>query len=233
MGYRRAIHNIPIEGQLFNTIKNSLKEYNLQVNNIFKVRKRMKKAIVYMVELDDGKHVRVDNYIKGKVSYSRFEYQKFLYDNGVNVAKIIGLPIINGSQWKVSEWIEGVRLEEVWNDPEVFEKSGEQIAKINSTKDPGTNQFLVLSDFSPLNLIWTKKKEVYIIDLLVSTNENVDYSVVKTLIMGLRTKNRSMRFLDGYKKIRDVDGILKILEESRWKWKQFELEKDPLKDIME
>ncbi len=230
MGYRSKIYNIPIKDSTFELIKQTLKKYKLIVRKVFRV---IKGRNIYMVELENNKHVRVDIYSKkNSFSNDRFRYQQYLYESGVNVARIIGLSKTKKQWLKVSEWIEGVRIGEVWNRAEVFEKCGEQIAKLNSVKDPKTGCFLGLADFSKLNLIWTKENEVYIIDLLVSSTEVVDYSVVKTLIMGLSTRTRIEHFLNGYKKIRDTDRILEILENQNWKWKDCGLSKGPPGDIL-
>lgn len=231
MGYRRAIHNEPVVGSKFSTLKTLFYDkLGLVVKNIFRIRKEKN---VYRVNLQDGLNLRLDIF-KMKAPKDKLSYHRLAYDNGVSVPKIIEVCKLYNSTlediFKVSEWIEGVRIEEVWNLSKVFEKCGEQIAKLNLIKDPVSDKYLSLRDFSPLNFIWTKEKEVYIIDLNIFVVEDVDYSVVKTLVMGLRTKNRIDCFLKGYMKFRSTDRIMKILKKYKWKWKNYSLAKETHKD---
>jgi len=227
MGYRRAIHNFEIFGQQFDLVKNKFKNYGFNVQKIYQIRKDRN---VYMVEIDDQKHIRLDIY-KNKIPHRMFRYQNYLHRAGVNVAKLIALPVVNGRQWRVSEWIEGVRVENVWDKPEVFIKSGEQMAKLNLVKDLKTNNFLYLSDFNKINEIWTADNEVYFIDLSVYPTNDVDRFVVKTLVMGLRTLTRICYFLEGYRKFRSIDKIIDILITDKFRYKRFSILQDPCEDI--
>jgi hypothetical protein len=228
MGYRKVIDNIEVTGKGFCVLKRVFSKYGYQISKVYQVRRNRR---VYMIELEHGKHLRLDIYGKGLIPYQNFYYQSLLYKNGLNVAKAIGLPFIGKKQGKISEWIEGVRVDEVWNNSEVFEKCGIELAKLNSTIDPQTDLPFALYDFSKLNLIWTKKKEVYIIDLNIAPEENVDTIVYKTLIMALRTPNRIFHFLRGYSKIRSISRILDIAIDKKWKWKNHGIIKDPSQDI--
>jgi hypothetical protein len=148
------------------------------------------------------------------------------------VAKIIDVFKVRNEIWRVSEWIEGVRIGEVWNLSKMFERCGEQIACLNLVKDVESGNYLGLGDFNGLNLIWTNKEEVYIIDFYVWPRIVVDESVVKTLIMGLRTRNRADVFLKGYMRFRSIDKIMEILEKNNWKWKTFGFVEEVFEDIL-
>lgn len=230
MGYRPQIDNYIVTGSKLSLIKKLFfKKFKLNVKCIFEIIKGRR---VHRVSLENGVNLRLDIYPNEKAPKKEFLYQKLAYEDGVNVAKIIGIFKEKENIWKVCEWIEGVRISEVWNSIDVFEKCGEQVAKLNLVKDPETNQYLGLSDFNKINLIWTPKKEVYIIDFYVFPRLIVDESIVKTLVMGLRTKNRAKAFLNGYKKVRNADKIIKILENNNWTWKTFDFEKETSKDVL-
>ena len=224
MGYRAGIDNLVVGGSKLFLIKKIFStRFKMDINRVFQIRKRRK---VHRVELKNGINLRLDIYKQKEAVKKEFLYQKLAYENNVNVAKIIDIFKVRNKLWRVSEWIEGIRIGDVWNLSKMFEKCGEQIAKLNLVKDPKSNNYLGLGDFSELNLIWTKKEEVYIIDFYVWPRENVDISVVKTIVMGLRMKNRADAFLRGYVKIKSIDKILDILEENNYKWKQFGFEED-------
>lgn len=230
MGYRPDIDNYVITDPKLTLIKKIFyKKFKIKVKCVFQI---IKKRRVYRVNLEDGTNLRLDIYLKNEVPIKRFLYQKLAYEKGVHVAKIIDVFKIDKKIWKISEWIEGVRIGDVWNLSKMFEKCGEQIASLNLVKDPESGNYLGLADFTKLNLIWTEKEEVYIIDFLVSPRLVVDMSVVKTLVISLKTKNRADVFLKGYMKFRSVDKIMEILEEKNWKWKTFSLVKETPKDIL-
>lgn len=227
MGHRRAIHNCPIIGSKFASInKLFYQEFGLKVAHVFQIRQGRP---VHRVNLKNGSNLRLDMY-KSKAPTKTFPYQELAYKKGVNIPKIIGVLKIGKITFKVSEWVEGVRIEDVWTLAKMFEKSGEQIASLNLIKDPTSGNYISFSDFNPLNLIWTLKEEVYIIDTNIGIDTDVDYSVVKTLIMGLRTKNRIDCFLEGYMKLRDIGRIMAILEKSKWKWGKHSLKKETSED---
>jgi hypothetical protein len=181
-----------------------------------------------MLELRDGTKRRLDIYPRYSYQYyKKFLYQKLLYENGVNVAEPLKFIIFHERKfaigWKLSNWIEGVRVLKVWDLEETFERIGEQVARINSIKDTTTGGRMALFDFSKLNGIWTYNDEVYIIDLSVKPYKNIKYSVYKILI-SLRTKSRINSFLKGYSKICPIDSIVRYGETKKWKWDGVELE---------
>jgi len=231
MGYRERIDNCVVVGSKLGTIKKVFYEkFSLEVRQVFQVRKNRH---VFTVELKDGSNLRLDIYNKKVPPKRRFVYQKLAYEKKINVPQLIDVFKVEKKLWRVSDWIEGVRVGTVWNLFEVFEKCGEQIAKLNLIKDTESDKYLGLADFNKLNLIWTSEKEIYIIDVLIDPRTYVDYSVVKTLVMGLRTRNRIDAFLKEYSRFRNIDRIMEILEkENNWKWKTFGLEKETDKDVL-
>ena len=212
MGYRPGIDNYVITDPKLSLIKEIFyRKFEMKVKYVFQIRKGRK---VHRVNLEDGTNLRLDIYSNIKVPKKEFLYQKLAYEKGVHVAKIIDIFKVENKTWKVSEWIEGIRIADVWNSLKMFEKCGEQIAKLNLVKDVESGNYLGLSDFNKINLIWSKKEEVYIIDFFVWSRLVVDESVVNTIRRGgFRTKNKVDAFLKGYKKFRSVDKIIEIIEE--------------------
>ena len=207
-------------------------KYGFKVDSVFRVNRKPK---VHMVELNDGSHLRLDIYKKYKKLkvLKKAQLQKLLYSSGVNVPKVIGIEenVRHKYIWKISEWIEGERIENYWDDPTIIEKCGEQIAKINSVKIPKSNDHICLGDFTPLNAIVTSEKKVYIIDLSIYLCKNVNVSVYKTLVTGLKNRKRVEWFLNGYKKIRSTERILKLAEKKNWKWKECILQEEDQEDV--
>ena len=209
MGYRPKIDNYNITGDRLILMKQILYgKFKIKIKYIFQIRKGRG---VYRLNLIDETNLRLDIYTK-KVPEKEFLYQKLAYEKGVNVAKIISIFKVKNKTWRVSEWIEGIRIADVWNSLKMFEKCGEEIAKLNLVKDPKSCEYLGLSDFNKINLIWTEKEEVYIIDFFVWPRKNVDLSVFNTIKYGkFRTKNKVDAFLKGYMKFRHIDKIIEIL----------------------
>ena len=227
MGYRIAILNKPVKEVFVQAVKKKFRKYKMKVIDVVRINRKYK---VHMVTLSDGRHIRLDNY-SGRQPYQikeKVDIQKLLRKRGVNVAKVIGVEkLLFGrpekiTTWKISEWIEGERLLEYWNDREIIEKCGEQVAKINSIRTE-EGACICLGDFTALNAIVTEDKEVYIIDLSVYPCKSVSQSVFKTLIMSLRNKERIGWFLEGYERFKSTEKILKIAEKSNWKWKKYPL----------
>lgn len=229
MGYRSGIDNYVITGSKLFLIKEIFYgKFEMKVKYVFQIRKGRG---VYKVNLEDGTNLRLDIYLNKKVPRKEFLYQKLAYEKDIHVAKIIDIFKVKNKTWRVSEWIEGVRVADVWNLLKMFEKCGEQIAKLNTVKDVKSGNYLGFSDFNKINLIWSKKEEVYIIDFFVWPRSVVDESVVNTIKRGgFRTKNKVDAFLKGYKKFRSVDKIIEIIEEEIERG-TFNFENDIFEDI--
>lgn len=225
MTYRPEIDNYEINGKQFESIKNILDE-KLKVN-IKKILQVRLKRYVYQLILDNNTSLRLDIFSTNDLKTKKIiEYQILCNKTNINIPKVFILLRVEDKHWKVSKWIEGIRLEEVWNQKDVFYKCGKLIATLNNIKDPESNNYLAMFDFNKINLIWTKNKEVFIIDVNMGPKNDIDISVVKNLVMGLRTKNRCIEFLHGYNTIRSIEIIEKLLKQQNWKWKNFCLLED-------
>lgn len=223
MGYRSFIENIKLKDKEFYIIANKLKENGIETKFIFKLRKDIN---VYMIKLKEKGFIRLDIFNKKRVSKLNFLYQNLAYDNNVNVPKIFSIIEYDNEIWKISQWITGTRTDKVWNYSKVFIQFGKEIAKLNLIKDSSSDTNLAYFDLSKINQIWSRNKDLYIIDVNFGLVKNVDKYVVKNLIMGLRTKNRIQLFLEGYQQYRSTNRILKLLNKSQWKWRDFGLKKD-------
>jgi len=214
MGYRPNILNEIINGLQLSSIKKIFyKKFKIKVKCVFKIVES-KDKIVHRVNLESGTNVRLDIFLRQKrVPHEEFLYQKLAYENCIHVAKMIGILEVENITWKVSEWIEGVRIGDVWNLSKMFKKCGEQIAKLNLIKDPESGNYLWFNDFNKINLIWTKKEEVYLIDFYVRPVPDIDKWTADTILAGIKTKEKINLFLEGYSKYRDVTKIIKNLDE--------------------
>jgi hypothetical protein len=229
MGYRPNISNIDIQGELFDTIKENLfKQRNIIVKKVIQISKDKS---LFMIELKNKKFIRLDMINKrNKKKYTKenLNYRNLLYENNICIPSIIRSFIVNDREWVISEWIDGKRISEHWNSSEIFKKCGEEVAKINSIKDPITGYFLHIHDFSKINCILSKQGKVYFIDVLIYSYNVIDYTVVK-LFLCLETINRINAFLDGYSKFRNTDRIINILEENDWTYRDFKFKQDNIK----
>lgn len=219
MGYRPEIDNTIVKGKLFKSIKKNFLRNKMNVIKVVRVRND---RFVFHVFLDNGKEVKL-NLIKKDWCrcIKQFNLQNLLHSKKVNVPKCIYWWQDNLFLWKVTKWIKGVRLDEVWDYKEPIVAGGEQVAKINSIIDPETKYSLRFKDFSPLNSIWTEDKKLYIIDVDVWPDKQIDQTIVRILIGALRSKNRALAFLEGYEKVRSIEGIIKILERDNWTWRGY------------
>jgi len=219
--YRPEIDNSIVKGKLFENIKDNLLNQGMNVKKIIRIRDDRS---VFHVFLDDGVEVKLvlfEDKLQRRIQrrIKQCKFHKILYKNGVNVPKFICCWKGESIFWKVSEWIKGIRLDEVWDYRDPIVAGGEQVAKINSTIDPETRYPLRFKDFSPANSIWTEDKKLYIIDVDVWPDKQIDQTIVRILIGALRSRNRALAFLEGYEKVRSTKGIRKILERDNWTWR--------------
>lgn len=193
------------------------KELHKNIKEIIKLKPNRH---VYKITLDNNSIIRLDI---DTFSLEINRLQQIALDHGINVPNIIK----SDSRYKISEWIEGVRILDVWDTKEVFYKSGELMAKLNLIKDPKTNGYLINTEFSSTNAIWTPAREVYIIDHdKLRTTENIEIDILSVLLKRIRNKERIEIFLSGYSKYRDTNKIIEELNKRNWQWSK----EKPLQD---
>lgn len=218
MGKKNKVVNIEIKDKEFFRLKTIVRRH-FNIKNVEKIFYVVKGKSVYEIVIDDAKSYRLDIYVlKGpknvKFHQSRAYYQTIGYKNGIHTPKVIGLYETPDFLYKLSEWIKGRRIGYVWNSEDVFTKAGIEIAKINCIKDPNSKYFLGYNDFTKANAIWTEDEELYLVDVVIAPKKNVDGSVIKILIKNLNgDRERIEWFLGGYKRVRNIDMIRKMLEE--------------------
>lgn len=221
MGFRGVIHNIMITGETLENIKTTLKkEADLQAEEVYRIHKRRN---IYMVKLDNEKYIRLDIFSKNRMPNKKISYQKYINENyNINIPKFIKLIELDRYFFKLSEWIKGVRIGNVWNLDKMFVESGKELAKLNSIVEPDSNKYFILRDFSKINLIWTEMEQVFIIDLYLKPVELslIDYNIARILLTVLKSEHKINKFLEGYYEIRDTKKILEILDEFNWSAKK-------------
>ena len=155
--------------------------------------------------------------------------QQIVYDNKIEVPKIIKLVGGGKRGYKYSEWITGVLLMRKWNLAEIFYKSGDLMGRMNLVKDPKDGKFLSNGEWSGANAVYTEDKKIYIIDHgRMNTHSNPDMIIVKVVLKRIRNKERVGVFLDGYSQHRNVDFIKKEIEKRNWYWNKPLRELPPL-----
>lgn len=185
------------------------KEFHKTIKEIVKLKPNRH---IYKIILNDNSIIRLDI---GTFTPEINRLQQIAINHNINIPKIIK----SSSRYKMSEWILGVRLLDVWDTREVFYKSGELMAKLNLIIDPKTGGNLTNTEFSSTNAVWTPNKEVYIIDhdKLKSTN-NIEIDLMPVLLKRIRNKERIEIFLSGYLKFRDTNKIIEELDKRNWQW---------------
>lgn len=190
-----------------NIIKNKLNKE--VISGVEICRKKTVKTRKIIIK--DYPALRLDIKYSSKIT----RLQMIANQTDIEIPKVI---LIEG-KYKFSEWIDGVMIKDVWNLTEVFSRSGDLIGRLNLIKDPKTNQFLMNSEFSSSNAVWSKDKKVYLIDHgRMNTSTNPDSSVVQILLKRIRSKDRINVFLKAYSKHRDIKNIMKKIEKKNWNW---------------
>lgn len=201
----------PVKGKLLEDIKGI-------------VKKKLGKKVINAVGICGGKIVKTRKIIIKNNPPLRLDInfpmvitrlQMVATQTDIEIPKVIFVH----KKYKFSEWIDGVMIKDAWNISEVFVKSGDLIGRLNLIKDPVTKQFLINSEFSSTNAIWTPDGKVYIVDHgRMKTSSNPDSSVVQILLKRIRSKERINLFLKAYSKYRNIDNIMKTIEKKNWNW---------------
>jgi len=190
------------------------------------IKEKLNKDVIKILDICDKKIVKTRKLLlvngnplrlDTKHSPNVTRLQILASESNINIPKVIFVH----NKYKVSEWIEGVLIKNVWDIPEVFEKSGELIGKLNCIKDPINNEFLFNSDFHGSNAVWTKDKKVYLIDHgKLATSMTIDGVIVKLLLKRIRSKERINIFLKAYSKYKNIDNIVRKIEKKNWNWNE-------------
>lgn len=191
-----------IKGKAFElfaeTVRNNLGKEVIRVIKI-KYNKR-----VYKVLLKGGGIIRIDFRQSKKIT----RLQMLVYNGGVKVAKVL-----KSGRVKLSEWIKGQDLYFVKNLPEVNIQLGELLGKLNTVKE--NDKYVAVGDINNTNFIWTKNKELYLIDLGDLCLLDYDKAMLKVAggVSKRVAKNRRKWFYEGYAKYHNIDQFIKIVNE--------------------
>lgn len=192
-----------IKGKLFKLFAETVKD-DLD-KKVIRVMKVKRKGRVYETLLRDGGIIRIDFRQSKKIS----RLQMLLYNSGVKVPKVL-----KSGSVKLSEWIDGVDLYFVEDLPEVNIQMGELLGKLNTVKE--NDKHAVVGDINNTSFIWTKNKELYLIDL--GDLCLLDYNKAMLKVAGGVTKrvakNRRKWFYEGYAKYHNIDQFIKFVNET-------------------
>jgi tRNA A-37 threonylcarbamoyl transferase component Bud32 len=203
------------------------KEFDIEIVSLTKLNSRSK-PVAYKVECKDGKCFRLDTGYPLRCS----KLQELSRANGVNVPKL--LKFVNSNRFRLCEWIDGVVIEKAWYLDDVFVKQGELLAKLNNTCT-SFGEYIHNTDTNPTNFIWTDNEEIYFIDfgkaLTTSSQGWIDLTAASGAMKNLQywpweDKKRNSRgkielFLEGYKKHRNIENIIEILDTYDWNFKEY------------
>lgn len=216
MGGKNKISNAKLKGTEFLVLKKILIQH-FKIEHIKQILLVTEGKCVFEVVVNTNNSYRLDVYdLDNKPKTLEFyrrrmRYQTIANNAGVNIPKVLGFFKDIEFIYKLSEWIKGDRVGHVWNLQDMFQKAGIEVAKINLLKDPNSNRFLGYNDFSKPNAIWTKDKQIYLVDVIVEPKRDVDASVLKILNKNLDSDpKRCGWFLEGYETVRRTADIRKM-----------------------
>ena len=170
-------------------------------------------------------------------SYKWYLIHNFSYQYGISVAKEIFRNEKDKIIYRICDFIDGCPLDKADDIKDTYIKSGQQIARLNyikpseelmdqvGLKGGDINDYgLTNSDFSSPNAIYTKDRNVYLIDtdsfqVKQISNGDLDFTLVKPLIKWIKNRTKIDYFLEGYSKFRDPVNIIKLCEKLSWTWR--------------
>lgn len=172
-----------------------------QIIKVIKVKSNKK---VYKTFLEDGEIIRIDLTQPKEIS----RIQMLVHDSGVKVPKVF----VSG-RIKLSEWIDGVDLYFVKNLPEANIQLGELLGRLNAVKE--NDRHVAQGDVGSTNFIWTKDKELYMIDFGRLHLTDYDDAVRRTAagVCKRVAKNRREWVYEGYAKYHNIDQFIKLVNE--------------------
>lgn len=173
---------------------------------IIKVIKAKPNRGVYKAWLEGGGIIRIDHKQARSKEISRI--QMLVHDSGVKVPKVF----VSGGI-KLSEWIDGVDLYFVKNLPEANIQLGELLGALNTVKENG--RYAAQGDIGNTNFIWTKDKELYMIDFGSLRLTNYGDALRRTAagVCKRVAKNRREWVYEGYAKYHNIDQFIKLVNE--------------------
>jgi len=217
MGYRPGIDNIEIESKpLVNLQKLIRSNTGLKVTRVIQTTKKNK--VVHEIICTKGAF-RLD--INPPKIKRNIKYPRLALAAGVHVPKIYFRFRTPKTYFQISEWIIGTRTDNLWDDRETITKLGEELGKLNNVKIPKTDRYLFLTDVQKLNFIINDESSLFLIDLNLHAGGTkvIDLNIAKTLLKGIKSKERSYWFLERYARHRSTDKIIYIVENKlQWAW---------------
>jgi hypothetical protein len=188
-------------------------QFNKKVENIETIcDDRHGKPKAYKLTIRKSTPIRLD--IKHDAYLT--DLQIILNKFDIEIPKVLGV----FGKYKFSEWIDGLMLSHVADNPEVFIASGEMMARLNLIKIK--DKFVTNSEFSLSNAVWTKDKKIYIIDHgKMKLVKKTDSTIARVLMKRIKNKKNIKLFLKGYSKYKDITKIKAMLTKYNYKWKNY------------
>lgn len=206
-------YNIEIKGRDFFQFKSIMKRYfKVECDQVFQV---VKDKQMYKIVAENYPSIRLDIYnkvnkkviskIKKRLSYYKLLPRKLKYSTLIDIVET------PDKIFKISKWIDGAKIGDVWYNKKIFKMVGEIIAQINMVNDPVTGNFLMFTKFNKDHAIWSNRGDIYLIGDNIRPTKNVDQNICQLLTTVLQKPEKIKYFLIGYKKIRNDDRITDII----------------------
>lgn len=212
MDYKNKIVFKEVRGREFFRLKSIMRRYfKFDAKKILQVRENKR---LYQVILSNDTSVRLDVYDITSVKFKKINRNcKLLNIKRLNYPKIFSIVNTPDSIYKASKWIEGSLLKEVWNRPNVIKTAGVAIAKINMIKEEKSGKNLSFTNFNREHAIWSAGDELYLIGDHIFPVKDVNQHIARMIKKNLQKTEIINWFLAGYKTIKPIYGIQKILND--------------------
>ena len=168
----------------------------------------------------DGKLTKLEVFNKNHKLYTSLPIHKKALGAGLVLPKIYNIENKNGIIYKYTEWVNGNTIQqEMDKNPDLIENICNDLARYVNKLYDVDNITAVDSHFE--NFVWHRNHVVYI-DLKKLLYRNSDEHILqmsKICLKGCRgDRSKSVSFLKGYNKYRDVKPVVLDCDNRNWRW---------------
>jgi hypothetical protein len=181
----------------------------------------MGKRIVRKVEYE-GKPAKLEIFTKEQKLYKALPAHKHALKAGIRVAKIYKIEEKNGKMYKYTEWVSGDTLRNEMNKNQnliepIFMDLARYMIQCFYEGDG-----IIPEDCHTENFVWYKNREVVYIDLKKLLFGDYEWYMEHMSKICLKSnrgdRRKTLAFLRGYHKHRDVAPVLEDCDKRNWSW---------------
>ena len=201
-----------VKGREYFRLKSIVRRYfKFEAKQILQVREN---KLMYKVVLKNNTSIRLDIYDIDSVKSKKINRNcKLLNIKRINYPKIFGIVTTPDSVYKASKWVDGKLLKDVWSHPNVIRSAGTVIAKINMIQEQKSGKNLSFTNFNREHGVWSPGDEVYLFGDHIFPVKDVNQHIARMIKKNLQKTEVINWFLTGYKQIKPIYPIQKILND--------------------